>query len=251
MPAAPLFSIITVVLNRENDIAYTLESVENQEFRDFEYIVIDGKSTDATPGVLEKHSGTISQLISEPDKGIYDAMNKGLQLARGEYVLFLNGGDSLHSPAVLEQIAQKIALQNHPDILYGECMFVDKQRNPKGVRSEVRKNPLPESLNADSFKFGSNVTHQCFVVKRTLCPLYDLNYRLSSDIDWMLKCVQKAKDTVNLQMIVADFVLGDATQQQYWRSMKERFVIMAHHYGWAQAVLSHAYMLLIRPLRIN
>ena len=95
MSAHPKFSIITVVYNNVRDIEHTLKSVVNQSYDHIEYIVIDGQSTDGTLEIIQKYRDKITVLLSEKDKGIYDAMNKGLALATGDYVLFLNSGDEL------------------------------------------------------------------------------------------------------------------------------------------------------------
>jgi glycosyltransferase involved in cell wall biosynthesis len=243
----PVFSIITVVLNRAHDIKYTLESIKNQDYPHVQFIVVDGGSTDGTAGIIEQYSSSIQVIISEKDHGIYDAMNKGLDTAAGDYVLFINGGDALHSTSTLSSLASVIVQQNRPDIVYGECMFIDQSRNHLGIRSELRRNPLPKQLNYYSFKRGSNVTHQCFVVKRLLCPKYDLQYRWSSDIDWMLQCIKQSKVCINAHLIIADFVIGDASSQHFIQSMKERFKILRKHYGLKDTLLTHLYIIFLRP----
>jgi len=250
MSASPLISIITVVLNRAHDIRYTLESISRQDYNSVEYIVVDGGSTDGTLAILEEYKSSIHQLISEPDKGIYDAMNKGLELATGDFVLYINGGDALHEANTISQLAEIITGNTPPpDIVYGECMFVNAERKPLGTRTQLRKNPLPLHLTYNSFELGSNVTHQCFLVRRSICQPYQLQYRLSSDIDWMLNCIKKSNLNINAQIITADFVLGDATSKHYFRSMKERFSILLHHYGCLNAFKAHFHMVFIRPFQ--
>jgi glycosyltransferase involved in cell wall biosynthesis len=239
----PKISIITVVLNRQHDIRFTLESVVQQNYHNIEYIVIDGGSTDGTLSIIQEYLGSITTLISEKDQGIYDAMNKGLSKASGEYVLFINGGDALHQSNVLSQIENQFFRKDiYPDILYGECMFVDSYRNKVGLRSEVRRNRLPKELNKMSFFYGSNVTHQCFIIKRKLASNYDIKYRLSSDLDWMLRGIERSKYCINTHLIIADFVLGDASQKHYWQSMKERFLIWCKHYGIINSIVAHIYI---------
>lgn len=245
---APKISIITVVLNRAHDIRYTLESISNQSYTNIEFIVIDGNSTDGTLKIIEEFKHKISQLIVGKDAGIYDAMNKGLKIASGDYVLFINGGDALHTNDVVEKMAA-ISMNNaFPDIIYGECMFVEKNRNQVGTRSETRNNKLPENLNYQSFRYGSNVTHQCFVVKKSLTSDYELRFKLSSDIDWMLNCIKKSKANFKANFIIADFVLGDASQENAIQSWKERIQIFIKHYGVIITLFSQLYVLTIRPL---
>jgi glycosyltransferase involved in cell wall biosynthesis len=250
MSSYPVISIITVVLNRAKDIRYTLESIAKQDYPQIEYIVIDGGSTDGTLPIIEGYKRNIKHLVSEPDRGIYDAMNKGLQMVSGDYLIFINGGDALHRPDTISKLAETIAHHKpQPDIIYGECMFVDADRNHLGTRSELRKNPLPETLTSNSFELGSNVTHQCFLVRSSICQPYDLQYRLSSDIDWMLHCIKKSKSNINAGCIISDFVMGDATSKQYLRSMSERFRILKRHYGLLKALNAHLHMAFIRPFQ--
>jgi glycosyltransferase involved in cell wall biosynthesis len=250
MSGLPVISIITVVLNRAKDIRYTLDSITKQDYPAIEYILIDGGSDDGTLAIIGEFKTGITKCISEPDHGIYDAMNKGLQMATGDYVLFINGGDALHEADTISKLASIIAHQElRPDIIYGECMFVDTDRKPLGTRSELRKNPLPKVLTFNSFELGSNVTHQCFLVRRSICDLYNLQYRLSSDIDWMLHCIKKSKSNINAGCIISDFVLGDATSKQYLRSMSERFRILKRHYGLLKALNAHLHMAFIRPFQ--
>src|SRR5271157_3624714 len=101
---SPKISIITVVYNGEKVLLRTIESIANQTFRDIEYIIIDGSSKDGTVGIIENNNHSITKWISEPDKGLYDAMNKGLRMARGEYVLFLNAGDQFYEKNTLAKI---------------------------------------------------------------------------------------------------------------------------------------------------
>ena len=158
----PLFSIITVSYNAEKTIPATLKSVSEQTCRLFEYIVIDGASGDNTVGIVNKSGIDNLILISEPDRGIYDAMNKGLGIAKGDYVIFLNAGDSFHSPHTLEIIANAAMDNDYPGIVYGQTQLVNSQRERVGDRHLK----APEILTLDSFKNGMVVCHQAFVVPR-------------------------------------------------------------------------------------
>ena len=102
----PSLTIITIVYNRVKDIEYTLKSITEQTYKNIEYIVIDGNSNDGTLDIIQKYLDKINHLVSEKDNGIYDAMNKGLRLATGDYVLFINGGDNLHQKNTIENIFQ-------------------------------------------------------------------------------------------------------------------------------------------------
>ena len=116
----PLISIITVVYNSEQFIESTLKSIAAQNSKNFEYIIIDGQSKDATLSIIEKYKSFVDVLISEPDKGLYDAMNKGLQLAKGQFVWFINSGDQLYSENTVAQIEQLYQQDYSIDVFYGQ-----------------------------------------------------------------------------------------------------------------------------------
>lgn len=238
---SPLISVITVVFNRVYDIEHTLFSITGQTYSDMEYIVIDGGSTDGTTSLLQKYSDKIHVLISENDDGIYDAMNKGLSYATGQYVLFINGGDTLHSRNTIEDVVIRHLSdhKNMPDIIYGECMMVDSERNQLQTRSAYKKQIFPESLDLYSFKWGTNVSHQSFIVKRAIAPKYNLSYRWSSDVDWMLRCIQLSDSIQAYHGIISDFVTGDSSEKHKLSSLKERFAIMKIHYGLTQTIYFH------------
>ena len=247
-PFNPVFSIITVVYNRKEDIAYTLESVTNQSYPHIDYIVIDGNSSDGTKSIISKNQEKIQTYVSEDDKGIYDAMNKGLSKAKGQYILFLNGGDSLYDTNTLQDIVDRMNECQiiDPDIIYGECMLVNRNRQPFMTRSEYRNQILPKSLDYFSFRLGTNVSHQAFIVKKELCKFYNLDYRWASDIDWMLNCLKKAKTNVLYNGIICNFVIGDSSEKHKVSSLLERFKIMRKHYGLFKTLVSHLLILKTR-----
>ena len=156
----PLFSIITITYNAANELPATMRSVAEQSFTDFEHLIIDGASKDNTLEVAKSLGTEMMTIYSEPDKGLYDAMNKGLAKARGEYLIFLNAGDAFHAADTLQKMAT--ASKSSPDIIYGDTDLVDAQRR------FVAKRHLsaPKQLTFDSFKRGMLVCHQAFVVRR-------------------------------------------------------------------------------------
>ena len=135
---SPLFSIITVTYNAEKVLERTLRSVAEQSYARIEYIVIDGASTDGTMEIVTSYKsqspGLVRfEVISEPDKGLYDAMNKGLRVATGDYVWFLNAGDTLQSPETVARLAEVAERNGMPDILYGETDVVDEEAESAGA----------------------------------------------------------------------------------------------------------------------
>ena len=181
-----LFSIITVTYNAGKVLSATLKSVNEQSFRDFEYLIIDGASTDDTLSLVEQARIPAATVWSEPDKGLYDAMNKAIDRAKGQYLIFLNAGDAFATAETLALIAMKA--QDKPDVIYGQTQLVDATGKVVGMRHLT----APEHLSWQSFKDGMLVCHQAFIARRELCPHYDLNYRFSADYDWCIKVLRKS-----------------------------------------------------------
>lgn len=229
---SPLISIITITYNAESEIRPTLESLNRQTFRNFEHLVIDGASIDNTLSIVKEMSPD-SIVISEPDKGLYDAMNKGLRAAKGEYVLFLNAGDSLHSPDILRRYAD----QRGANIIYGDTIIVDSERN----FIKPRHLSAPKKLTFKSFSKGMLVCHQAFMVRRSITPEYDLQYRFSADYEWTLKCLRSSDPThnVNIKAIAIDYLSDGLTDKNHKASLKERYRIMCRYYGTVPTMLRH------------
>ncbi len=225
-------SIITIVFNNVKDIEHTILSVVKQTYDNIEYIVIDGNSTDGTLNVINKYKKNIDVLVSEKDKGIYDAMNKGLDRATGDYVLFLNSGDELYDQNTLKIVVEK---GNHADIIYGETKLIDENRAVIGDR----RHKTPEHFDWKSFKYGMNICHQAIYIKREIAPSYDLNYQLSADIDWVIRAAKKAKTTQNVHTYVARYLVGGMSQKRHRQSLKERYDIFNKHYGTLNNWINH------------
>lgn len=229
---SPLISIITITYNAESEIGPTLESLNRQTFRNFEHLVIDGASSDNTLAIVKEMSPD-SIVISEPDKGLYDAMNKGLRAAKGEYVLFLNAGDSLHSPDILRRYAER----RGANIIYGDTIIVDSERN----FIKPRHLSAPKKLTFKSFSKGMLVCHQAFMVRRSISPEYDLQYRFSADYEWTLKCLRSSDPThnANIEAIAIDYLSDGLTDMNHKASLKERYKIMCRYYGTLPTILRH------------
>lgn len=228
----PKISIITVVFNNVKDIEYTISSVISQTYSNIEYIVIDGASTDGTLEVIYKYQDSIDKVISEPDKGIYDAMNKGLSLATGDYVLFLNSGDTLYDEHTISTVVQK---GNGADIIYGETKLVDEHRKIIGNR----RHKTPSRFDWKSFRYGMNICHQAIYIKRAITTPYDLQYQLSADIDWIIRAAKKAKTTQNINTYVTQYLVGGMSQKRHQQSLKERYQIFKKHYGAINNIINH------------
>ena len=228
----PKLTVITIVYNNVHDIERTVLSVLNQSYENIEYLLIDGASNDGTLEILKQYEGRIGRLVSEKDKGIYDAMNKGLSLATGDYVLFMNSGDEIYSSDTVEKI---FATQPDADIYYGETEMFDENWNSLGQR----RHRTPEHFTWRDFKFGMSISHQAIYIRRALTEPYDLNYQLSSDIDWIIKAAKKAKNIVNVRRYVAKYLVGGMSKKKHRQSLVERFHIFSKHYGLIPTIFNH------------
>lgn len=227
----PKISVVTVVYNSKALIENTVKSIINQSYSHIEYIVVDGGSTDGTIDILNRYKKNISTLISEPDRGIYDAMNKGISLATGDFVVFINSGDKFSSPDILEKIfSNSNAAQ--ADVIYGDTDITDSDGN---IIHSRRHRP-PETLDWKSFKRGMLVCHQSFIARRNLIDSYDLTYRYAADFDWCIRILKKSKSVYNSRQVISLFLEGGQTRKTIVPGLKERFKIMRHHYGLISAI---------------
>ena len=242
--STPLISVITVVYNGENVLERTIRSVLQQTYTNIEYLVIDGGSADGTVEVIKKYAAAVRRLnwVSEKDRGIYDAMNKGMKMAKGDYLLFLNAGDELFSPDTLQNIFNPASgiLQ---DVFYGETMFVDFQGKESGKRSELTPHQLPEKLSWKNLARGMVVCHQSFIVKKSIAPLYNLKYKYTADIDWMIACLKNSKEIVNTNLIVSNFLTGGFSKKNHFSSLMERFTVLQKHFGLIPTLFNHIIIL--------
>lgn len=229
---APTLSVITVVYNNVRDIERTIKSVLNQTYQNIEYIIIDGKSTDGTIDVVNKYGEWISKFISEKDNGIYDAMNKGLKLASGDYVLFMNSGDEIYDA---DTVSKVFSSSPDADVYYGETEMFDESWNSLGQR----RHKAPESLKLSSFKFGMSVSHQAIYIRKSIASFYDPQYSLSADIDWILNALSRSKKVVNTKMYVAKYLVGGMSKKKHQQSLIERFKIFSKYYGLFPNILNH------------
>jgi len=228
----PKLSVITIVFNNVADIERTMLSVFNQTFPAIEYIVIDGASTDGTKELIAGYADKLAVFVSESDKGIYDAMNKGLLLATGEYVLFMNSGDELYAP---DTVASVFGSAPGADIYYGETEMYDAHWHSLGQR----RHRAPEQLDWKGFKYGMSVSHQAIYIKRDITVPYDLRYRYSADIDWIIKALKKASLVVNTHQYVAKYLVGGISKKKHRESLKERFQIFRRYYGLLPTLFYH------------
>lgn len=247
-----VFSIITCTYNAESVLQRTLDSVLEQTYSHVEHIIVDGASTDATLDMVEAYEQKSDaedwchevRVKSEPDRGLYDAMNKGIQRATGQYVLFLNAGDTFPSADTLELVAESVGEgEEPPAVLYGDTDVVDDE----GRFLRHRRLSPPRRLTWRSFMKGMLVCHQAFYARTDLAKAtpYDLHYRFSADVDWCIRIMRLARrrrlPMRNVGAVVVNFLDGGMTTTNHRASLKERFHVMAHHYGFVPTVIMHAW----------
>ncbi len=231
----PLISVITVTYNAQRELPATLRSVREQTFDSFEHLIIDGASKDATVDIASKDAPSYQRLVSSPDKGLYDAMNKGLDLAQGDYVVFLNAGDAFHSPSTLQHVANKILDNDFPGVVYGQTDLVDANRK----RIAGRHLEAPSQLNYESFKQGMVVCHQAFFALRRIADRFNLKYRFSADYEWCIRVLQHCRQTCYLDEVVVDYLMEGMTTRNRRKSLIERFKIMCYFYGTIPTIFRH------------
>lgn len=213
-------SVITVCFNDAENLQATIASVVGQSHENIEFIIVDGGSSDSTLDLIRLHEARIASWVSEKDAGIYDAMNKGLRLASGEYLIFMNAGDTFHSDDTVESAMNRItSAPEKPLIAYGKAaIFGDDGTFLKDLA------PLrfaKRNLNM----FGTRtVCHQSVFVARAAAPEYDTKFRLKAELDWYYRLLDKTRDDqrLELDLIVADYRLGGKGDKQWKANELER-----------------------------
>ena len=236
MNRQPLISIITVTYNAGAVIEPTLKSVEEQTFRDFEHIIVDGKSSDDTLSIISRYTYPELEAHSKPDNGIYHGMNRGLQYAKGQYLVFLNAGDRFADKDTLAKYAEA-ALNNDADIIYGDTVIVNGEGEIKGPRHLSS----PSILSYKSYLGGMLICHQAFMVRKEIAPLYSREFKLSADYEWCLECISRSRlsGRINLKTVTIHYLEGGMSQKKKLQSLKERFLIMKRRYGLLPTLKAH------------
>ncbi|MFZ2898849.1 MAG: glycosyltransferase family 2 protein [Saprospiraceae bacterium] len=238
---SPSVSIITVVFNARELLEGTMRSVFSQSWPHIEYIVVDGGSKDGTADLVRAKDSRIAAWVSEPDKGLYDAMNKGLRMATGDFVWFLNAGDHLFAPDTVEKVMKKCGPST--DVLYGEVMLVDDARRHLGTRSELSAQKLPAHLTWKSLRLGMVVCHQAILVRRSIAPFFIEN-NLTADIDWVIQALKKSRETLHTGLILAEYLQGGVSKKRHRQSLKDRYAVLRRHYGFFPNIFGHVWILL-------
>lgn len=252
-----VFSVITITYNAAPVLQRTLDSVARQTYEGVEHIIVDGASKDETVAMAEKYkeqsdqadNGHEVRILSEPDKGLYDAMNKGLRLATGDYIVYMNAGDIFALPktlAMAAHAAETAADGQMPAVLYGDTDIVDGE----GRFLRHRKLHPTGKLTWRSFRHGMLVCHQSFYARLNIAreTPYDTHFRYSADVDWCIRIMKKAAERgqllVRIPAVTTRYMEEGQTTLHHKASLHERFEVMRRHYGLLTTVAMHAWFVL-------
>ena len=253
------FSIVTVTFNAAPVLQRTLDSVFAQSYDEVEHLIIDGASKDATLQTVATYKQQSEEgqgrhrvtLVSEPDHGLYDAMNKALRMATGDYLVFLNAGDVLPSAHTLKAVADTYAEAKErdgkePGVMYGDTDVVDNEGNFLYHR---RLQP-PRHLSWRSFKWGMLVCHQAFYARTEIAREvpYNLDYRYSADVDWCIRVMYQAEQRQlplrRVPAVLVNYLEGGMSIKNHRASLQERFAVMRSHYGLLTTLAMHVWFVL-------
>ncbi|MCS7152623.1 MAG: glycosyltransferase [Bacteroidia bacterium] len=239
--SSPHLSIITVTYQAERTLPLTLRSTAAQTWREWEHIFIDGGSKDSTLEIIKAYAKQAPQVIwsSEKDRGIYDAMNKGLALARGKYVVFLNAGDAFWSETTLKDLFEKAPTE--AEVLYGDHRYMNEKEE---ILPRRRPRPYPRGeLSLRHFRTGMRIAHQALFVRRDIAPQYDLRYPLAADLDWTIRLLSLRPRTYDSGMILIRYLEGGVSARRLRRYLWERTQILYKHFGLPAVIESGMAML--------
>ena len=247
-------SVITVTFNAGKTLEKTMLSVLEQTCHDYEYLIVDGNSSDDTMSIVKDFKERASKgefgidseqlrWVSETDRGLYDAMNKALKLAEGEFVWFINAGDKVYSTDTFQQVVDAIDRNPEADVVYGQAVIIGQDDEVLGERHRI----APANLTKKSLLDGLVVCHQSVVVRRSIAPQYDLQYKLTADYDWMCRVLEVSRKNVFIDGYLSKFQTAGLSSQRRKQSLKERYVIMKRHFGLFPTLWSHLHILLKYP----
>lgn len=238
-PNKPIVSVITVVFNDKAGIERLIKNIAQQSYRNIEYIVVDGGSTDGTLDIIRRHEDLIDHWTSEKDKGIYDAMNKGVSLATGEWVNFMNAGDSFYAPTTVAEIME--SMPPSVDLVYGHTYY-----------NEDGRMRLIETYSIDTLWKSMICSHQSIFARRCLLTArpFNLAYKISSDFDFIYYSYTKGAKFHDTKKIVAVHSVDGVSEQRIIRRMLERWKIVRGYTPSAKANLFYLSLLLKKIERV-
>lgn len=226
-------SIITATYNSAKWLENCLISIERQTYSDIEHIIIDGGSTDGTLDIIKHHRQQFSQVVSEPDNGIYDAINKGLRLASGDIIGILNSDDILADTTTIETIVKKMEDTN-ADIAYGDLLYCHNTSNPVSVIRYWRS----KNFHHHSLRYGWMPPHPTVYCRKEVYMKegeYNTDYKISADYDFLVRTFNTQYTTVYIPHIIVKMTIGGASNRNikaiYCKMKEDLSVIRNNHIG--------------------
>jgi glycosyltransferase involved in cell wall biosynthesis len=226
----PLFSIITVVRNAVGTIENCIQSVTNQSFADFEYIVIDGLSDDGTSELISKHLNSIHTYVREKDLGIYDAMNKAITMCRGKYIGIINADDAYFENTLMN-VERSIVEYPESQIIYGGVQIISQE----GGTLYVEHGNLDQAM----------IPHpSCFVMSDAYrhFGMFNSELKIAADYDFMLRAYKAGAVFHNTGLILAKYRSGGASAKNRFKSIQEMISIQANHLGWSKFYRNYRFL---------
>jgi len=240
MNILPKISIVTVTYNAANYLEQTIQSVIAQDYPNIEYIIIDGASTDGTVEIIKKYEHSLRYWTSEVDQGIYDAMNKGIKVATGEWINFMNAGDSFCERNTVSQVV--LHCPHDVDILFGDIyLCCDNTR-------EYRKAPGLSKAYEGMFCW-----HQAMFSKTDICKknLFDTSFKIAADYDFAMKCLHAGYKFYYVHMAVANFLNGGVSSQELLKARIEDIFIQSKYLENMEDIFAKASFLQLQTLQKN
>jgi len=246
-------SVVTVVYNNAKTVEEAILSVLEQTYKNIEYIVIDGGSTDGTLEILHKYKGKIAILVSEKDNGIYDAMNKGVKLATGDLIYFLNSDDKFYDKTVVEDVV-KVAEQNkHIDFFYGGVVC-------KNIFRGESENVFLKRISDFKIKLGQNIKQQSLFACRTAFTqvgLFVPKYKVSADYEWECRLVKANKKGLFVRRIIAVYAQTGFSSKGSWSQYIEKYNIIRMHFGllygvtfYLRSIFKYLIVLILKKMKL-
>lgn len=231
-------SIITATYNSNKTIIDTLKSLEQQTYSNIEYIIIDGASSDNTLDIIKQYSTKVSKIISEPDKGIYDALNKGISAATGDFIGFLHSDDIFAYPSAIEDLVKTLIIEQS-EAIYADLEYVSKENTTNVVRRWISG-----GYKRSNFKKGWMPPHPTFYMKKELYEQYgsfDLNFKISADYDSLLRYLWLNNISVSyLPKVITKMRVGGESNRSILNILKktkeDAFALKKNNIFWVYAL---------------
>lgn len=242
MSTSTLVSIITVTYNAKNYIGQTIQSVIAQTYPNIEYIIIDGGSTDGTVDIIKKYKDHIAHWVSEPDKGIYDAMNKGISFAHGELIGIVNASD-YYAEDTVQKVVEAYQTHLNAGLFHGNINMLNED-------GSLFKHKIADS-NLQHLETGFSIFHPTFFVTKNVYDkmgLYDTTFRLAADYDFALRCWKAGIGFYYIDSVLSNFRVGGATNQQRLQSLEESKKALLNN-GISEQDAEHTYSIWITKMR--